>query len=147
MSNLDRRICIVAIAVLSVLTAMTFFRGSKQQPQPDHRVEAELKIDDNRFKEFIQRRIASITVSQPDGTLITYDVISEKPKIQDLALTAEKKLTLPDHHGFTELALVSVDDHKATIAYLTKTDFRSFGDNTTSVHAGVVTIDVQTTNP
>lgn len=110
-------------------------------------MEAELQINSDRFLAFIESRISSITEEQPDGQSVTYDVISRKPKIQNLTLTAEKKLTLPDHHGFTELALVSVANNQAMIAYLTMTDFRSFGDDTTAVRSGVVTIEVRMAKP
>lgn len=147
MANRAQRICIIIAVVLCVAVGIMFCAGSRQRPQSRHLVEAELQINSDRFRTFIQDRIANITAEQPGGQIATYDVISRKPKIQNLTLTAEKKLTLPDHHGFTELALVSVVNNQARIAYLTMTDFRSFGEDRTAVHSGIVTIDVQLTNP
>jgi hypothetical protein len=147
MANRAQRICIVAAAVLCIAVGIVFFGGSWQRSQSRHRVEAELQINSDRFVLFIESQISSITKKQPDGKIAIYDVISPKPGIQKLTLTAEKKLTIPDDHGFTELALVSVANNQAMIAYLTMTDLGSFGEDTTSVHSGVVTIDVQIANP
>lgn len=147
MANRTQRICIIIAAVICVAVGMMFCVGSRQRAQPRHLVEAELQINSDRFRTFIQDRISNITKEQPGGKMAAYDVISEKPKIQNLTLAAEKKLTLPDHHGCTELALVSVANNQAMIAYLTMTDFRSFGEDRTAVHSGIVTIDVQLTNP
>ena len=126
---------------------IVFFGGSRQRSQTPHLVEAELQINSDRFLLFIQTHISSITEKLPDGKIATYDVVSRNPGSQKLTLTAERNLTLPDHHGFTELALVSVANNKAIIAYLMMTDFRSFGEEKTSVSSGVVTIDVRMANP
>jgi hypothetical protein len=131
---------IFVIAILSTVVAIFCVCGKR--PEQTHEVAARLQLNAPKFKTFVQNRVGRITHQEPDGTNKTYDIPLEGSSVKRLTLTSEKTLRLPDHHGFTDLALVSIANNKATIAYLSKINLTSFGENKTSVETGTVTIDV-----
>ena len=142
MITLPNRLTVLAIAILGVGAAVAILSRGKRCPEPRHVEVAPLAINRPGDISFLQSCLASITDKQLDGTITTYEIPYEKPKAQRLTLTSGKNLRLPDHHGYTDFALVSVVNNKATIAYLSWIDLSSFGKNSESVATGVVTIDV-----
>lgn len=112
------------------------------RPADPQRVEAELTLNNAPFEQFVLNHVDRFVVEN-EGSRRIYTPISAVSEAEKQTLISGQVLRIPDHHGFTELALVSVIDSVATVSYLTQINLTSFGENKVSIQAGTLEIELR----
>jgi hypothetical protein len=112
------------------------------RPQPKGPVvQTSLAIGDVAIERFVLARVKAI--QWRTGTTDTlYAIDGPVTPNQTFTLTGRTPLSIPDHHGNTEIAVIDVSAGKAKLLVLRRFDHGSFGKNRVTIDCRVVELNV-----
>jgi len=113
--------------------------------KPQHKcptIQTTLTENDPGHIRFFNNRIKKLEWKTADGTISHFSLNVPQSPNQNLVITANEPLSIPDDHGFTVLRLIDVNQDKATIAYADEFHHGSFGNNLITIDCGTVQLDI-----
>lgn len=137
---------LAATLALGILLGAVLARTTERRVDPTLRTS--LAVNDQAVAALVAARVKQIVWTDADGLVSHYQVAGGPAANRALTLIGRTPLEVPDDHGSATLATVNVAGGKATVAWVSRTDRRPFGEDLWRVDCRVVTVVVEpTTRP